>query len=137
MRREAWLRSRAPHARPGPESDQTHRTDSSIDATAEAPGHRPLRQPADRTMTPILFEILNYILAFFLWMLVGRIALALLSGGRKTFFTGVFEKATAPPIFVVRRITPASVPDVHIPILALPLLLALRILITPLAQGAP
>ena len=88
-------------------------------------------------MTPILFEILNYILAFFLWMLVGRIALAILSGGRKTFFTGVFEKATAPAIYVVRRITPAFVPDVHIPILALPLLLALRILITPLAQGAP
>jgi hypothetical protein len=88
-------------------------------------------------MTPILFEIVNYFLAFFLWMLVGRIALAILSGGRRTFFTGVFEKATAPPIFVVRLITPTFVPDVHIPILSIPILLALRILLAPLAQAGP
>ena len=86
---------------------------------------------------PLLFEIVNYVLAFFLWMLVGRLALAILSGGRRTFFTELFEKATAPPVFVVRRITPAFVPDVHIPILALPLLLALRILLAPLAQAGP
>jgi hypothetical protein len=88
-------------------------------------------------MTTILFEIFNYILAFFLWMLVGRIALAILGGGRRTFFTELFEKATAPAVYVVRRITPSSVPDVHIPILTLPLLLALRILIAPLGQPAP
>jgi hypothetical protein len=88
-------------------------------------------------MPPLLFELVNYILAFFLWMLVGRIALTILSGGRRTFFTELFEKATAPPVFVVRRITPASVPDVHIPILALPLLLALRILLAPFAQAGP
>ena len=88
-------------------------------------------------MLPILVEIGNFILAFFLWMLLGRIVLAILSGGRRTFFSELFEKATAPPIFVVRRITPASVPDVHIPILALPLLLALRILLAPLAQTGP
>jgi hypothetical protein len=88
-------------------------------------------------MPPLFFEVVNYILAFFLWMLVGRIALAILSGGRRTFFTELFEKATAPPVFVVRRITPASVPDVHIPILALPLLLALRILLAPFAQAGP
>ena len=88
-------------------------------------------------MPPLLFELVNYILAFFLWMLVGRIALTILSGGRRTFFTELFEKATAPPVFVVRRITPAFVPDVHIPILALPLLLALRILMAPFAQAGP
>jgi hypothetical protein len=88
-------------------------------------------------MPPILFEIVNYVLAFFLWMLVGRIALAVLSGGRETFFTGVFKKATAPPIYLVRRITPAFVPDMHIPVLALPLLLALRILLAPFAQSGP
>jgi uncharacterized protein YggT (Ycf19 family) len=88
-------------------------------------------------MPPLLFELVNYILAFFLWMLVGRIALTILSGGRRTFFTELFEKATAPPVFVVRRITPAFVPDVHIPILALPLLLALRILLAPFAQAGP
>lgn len=88
-------------------------------------------------MLPILVEIVNFILAFFLWMLVGRLVLAIISGGRRTFFTELFEKATAPPVYLVRRITPASVADVHIPILAIPLLLALRILLAPLAQGTP
>jgi hypothetical protein len=88
-------------------------------------------------MPPLLFELLNYILAFFLWMILGRLALAILSGGRRTFMTGVFEKATAPPIYLVRRITPSSVPDVHIPILTLPLLLALRILLAPLGTAGP
>jgi hypothetical protein len=88
-------------------------------------------------MPPLLFELVNYLLAFFLWMILGRVALAMLSGGRRTFMTGVFEKATAPPIYVVRRITPSFVPDAHIPILSLPLLLALRILLAPLGQTAP
>jgi hypothetical protein len=88
-------------------------------------------------MTPLLFAIVYYFVEFFFWMLLGRVALAILSGGRRTFVTGIFEKATAPPVFVVRRITPAFVPDVHIPILAIPLLLALRILLAPLAQGTP
>jgi len=88
-------------------------------------------------MPPLLFEVLNYVLAFFLWMVLGRLALNILSGGRRTFMTGVFEKATAPPIFVVRKMTPAFVPDAHIPILSLPLLLALRILMAPLGQPAP
>lgn len=88
-------------------------------------------------MSVLLFEIVNYVLAFFLWMLLGRLALGVISGGRRTFITGVFEKATAPPIAVVRRITPAVVPDHHIPILSLPLLLALRILLAPLGYPAP
>ena len=88
-------------------------------------------------MPPIVVEIVNFILAFFLWMLIGRIALSLLSGGRRTFFTELFEKATAPPVYLVRRITPAFVPDVHIPILAIPLLLALRIFLAPLGQSGP
>lgn len=88
-------------------------------------------------MTAFLIEIVNFVLAFFLWMMLGRIALVLLSGGRRTFFSGVFEKATAPAFFVVRRLTPAFVPDVHIPILSLPLLLALRILLAPLIAPVP
>ena len=73
--------------------------------------------------------VLLYTIDFFLWMMLGRIALAALSGGRQTFFTDLFRKATAPAFFVVRRITPASVSDFHIPLLSLPLLLALRILV--------
>ena len=73
--------------------------------------------------------VLLYTVDFFLWMMLGRIALAVISGGRLTFFTHLFRKATAPVFFVVRTITPASVSDFHIPILSLPLLLALRILV--------
>ncbi|HZO32085.1 MAG TPA: hypothetical protein VFH48_39515 [Chloroflexota bacterium] len=100
-------------------------------------GPRRRAPPIGKQMGIILAEIVNFILAFFLWMLLGRFVLALLSGGRRTFFTELFEKATAPAIYVVRRITPSFVPDVHIPILALPLLLALRILIAPLVQPGP
>jgi uncharacterized protein YggT (Ycf19 family) len=88
-------------------------------------------------MNAFLFELVNYLLAFFFWMVLGRLALGVISGGRRTFFTGIFEKATAPAVYVVRRITPAFVPDVHIPILSLPLLFALRILLAPFGQPAP
>ena len=81
--------------------------------------------------------VLLYTIDFFFWMMLGRLALAVISGGRRTFFTDLFRKATAPAFFLVRRITPASVSDFHIPILSLPLLLALRILIAPLALPAP
>ncbi len=77
----------------------------------------------------VVATVLLYTIDFFLWMMVGRIALAALSGGRRTFFTDLFRTATAPAFFVVRKITPASVSDFHIPILSLPLLLTLRILL--------
>jgi hypothetical protein len=78
----------------------------------------------------ILAEIVNFTLSFFMWMLIGRLALGLISGGRETFFTTLFRNATLPVTATVRRITPRSVGDGHIPILSLPLLLALRILLT-------
>ena len=80
-------------------------------------------------MLTFLATVLLYTIDFFLWMMLGRIALAVISGGRQTFFTDLFRKATAPAFFVVRKITPASVSDFHIPLLSLPLLLALRILV--------
>ncbi len=73
--------------------------------------------------------LLLYTVDFFFWMMVGRLALAVISGGRRTFFTDLFRKATAPAFFLVRKITPASVSDFHIPLLSLPLLLTVRILI--------
>ena len=88
-------------------------------------------------MSLLFFEVVNYLLAFFFWMILGRLALGIISGGRRTLFTGVFEKATAPAVYVVRKFTPASVSDVHIPILSLPLLFALRILLAPLGQPTP
>lgn len=76
-----------------------------------------------------LVDLLRITFQFFLWMLMGRLALALLTGGRRTFVTGVFEKATFPIVWVVRRITPASVGDGHIPVLSLPLVFTVLILL--------
>lgn len=80
-------------------------------------------------MLTLLATLLLYTLDFFFWMMLGRLALAVISGGRRTFFTDLFRKATAPAFYLVRTITPASVSDFHIPILSLPLLLTLRILV--------
>lgn len=84
-------------------------------------------------MMTIVAQVAYVTVEFFFWMMLGRLALGLLSGGRTTFFTELFRRATYPVIVVVRRITPAFVPDPHIPILSLPLLFALRILLAPLA----
>ena len=86
-------------------------------------------------MVPLLAELAYITVEFFFWMMVGRLVLALLSGGRTTFFTELFRRGTYPVTYVVRRMTPAFVPDPHIPVLSLPLLLALRILLAPLLHG--
>ena len=82
-------------------------------------------------MVTFLLWLAYITVEFFFWMMLGRLVLALLSGGRTTFFTELFRRATYPVTFVVRRITPAFVPDPHIPVLSLPLLFALRILLAP------
>jgi hypothetical protein len=74
----------------------------------------------------VLAKLLAY---FFLWMMLGRVALQVVSLGRRTVFTGVFELATWPVWWAVRRITPGSVADHHIAILSLPLLLTILLLL--------
>jgi len=64
-------------------------------------------------------------------MMIGRLVLGLLAGGRTNFFTELFRLGTLPVFVAVRWITPRFVPDQHIPVLSLPLLLALRILLLP------
>ena len=83
-------------------------------------------------MVTLLAELANFTLSFFFWMIIGRLVLRLLVGNRNNLFTELCRRATFPVIWVVRRITPAFVPDPHIPILSLPLLLALRIMLAPL-----
>ena len=83
----------------------------------------------------LLGYALYVLVEFLLFFMLGRVVLTLLTGGRRTFFSDLMAKATFPAFWVVRRITPRSVGDGHIPILSLPLLLALRILLQPLARG--
>ena len=82
-------------------------------------------------MFEIVYLVLRYTIEFFLWFMVGRIVLRMLSGDKQTFFTELFRKATFPVFWVVRRVTPSSVGDKHIPILSVPLLFALYILMRP------
>ena len=82
-------------------------------------------------MIELAAHVANFTLSFFFWMMVGRLALAVLARGRTNFFTELFRTATMPVFVVVRRITPSAVSDRHIPVLSLPLLLALRILLLP------
>jgi hypothetical protein len=79
----------------------------------------------------VLHLVVRYTVDFFLWFMIGRVVLRILSGGRRTFFTDLFERATFPVFWLVRKLTPAAVGDEHIPILSIPLLLALVILLRP------
>jgi hypothetical protein len=85
-------------------------------------------------MLELLITLLRYTVEFFLWFMLGRVVLGVLSGGKRTFFTDLFRKATFPVFWVVRRLTPASVGDRHIPLLSIPLLIALAILLRPAPQ---
>jgi uncharacterized protein YggT (Ycf19 family) len=85
-------------------------------------------------MASLLAELAYITVEFFFWMMLGRLVLGLLSAGRTTFFTELFRRATYPVVLVVRKITPGFVPDPHIPLLSLPLLLALRILLAPVSR---
>lgn len=85
-------------------------------------------------MMPFVAQLAYVTVEFFFWMMLGRLVLGLLSGGRTTFFTELFRRATDPVVLVVRKITPGFVPDPHIPLLSLPLLLALRILLAPVSR---
>lgn len=80
----------------------------------------------------LLQHVASYTLQFFLWFMIGRVVLAVITGGRRTFITDLFRLATFPPEWVVRRLTPSFVGDGHIPLLSIPLLWALYILVRPL-----
>jgi uncharacterized protein YggT (Ycf19 family) len=82
-------------------------------------------------MLEIVYLVLRYTIEFFLWFMIGRVVLSVLSGGKTTFFTELFRKATFPVFWLVRRITPSSVGDQHIPILSVPLLIAIYIILRP------
>ena len=57
---------------------------------------------------------------------------ALLTGGRRTFVSELFRRATDPWYWLVRKITPGSISDRHIPFLGLLLIVNLRLLLLPL-----
>jgi uncharacterized protein YggT (Ycf19 family) len=83
-------------------------------------------------MIALLAQLLNFALALFFWLIIGRFVLQFLVGGRRNFFTELFRRGTDPLFRAVRWITPRFVGDGAIPWLTLLLLVVLRVLLLPL-----
>ncbi|MGH8875106.1 MAG: hypothetical protein ACRDVM_07630 [Acidimicrobiia bacterium] len=79
-----------------------------------------------------LAHLANALLSLMFWMILGRMVLRLLTGGRENFFTGVFEKGTAPAFAAVRFLTGGRVGARAVPLLALLLVVAGRLMLLPL-----
>lgn len=53
-----------------------------------------------------IVQIVNYTLALFMWLIIGRYILFLLTGGGKGFMMDFFVKFTDPAFRITRRIFP-------------------------------
>lgn len=63
-------------------------------------------------MNIYIYQLINYTLSFFMWMVAGRVLVTLLTGGKQTFINGLFQKITDPVYAVVRTVLPfTKVPD--------------------------
>jgi uncharacterized protein YggT (Ycf19 family) len=93
-----------------------------------------LRGPPPRSQVSLVAQLVNFLLALVFWMILGRILLTAITGGREGFFMGVFRKATDPVYAVVRRVTGGRLGDVAVALVALVLVIALRIALLPLLR---
>jgi hypothetical protein len=82
-------------------------------------------------MVPIVAHLLNFALSFLFWLIIGRYVLKLMTGGRQTFVSDLLQKGTDPWFAAMRKITPRSISDRHIPILGLLMLINLRLFLLP------
>jgi uncharacterized protein YggT (Ycf19 family) len=57
-------------------------------------------------MKIIIIQLINYTLSFIMWMVLGRVLLSLIIGGRQNFATGLFAKLTDPAYRITQRILP-------------------------------
>ena len=72
-----------------------------------------------------------------LGLVIGRYVLRPISLGRETPISALFWRTTDPWFRLVRRLTPSSIGDRHIPILGILLILNLWILVSPLVPTSP
>ncbi len=82
-----------------------------------------------------IIQIVNYTLSFLMWMILGRMLLALIVGNRKNILTGLFEKITEPVFKVMRKMLPFA-NERHIPWLSILLIVIIRIAIIIISQPA-
>jgi hypothetical protein len=80
-------------------------------------------------------QLVNYLLALLFWLIIGRLALTVLTGGRQGFFMGVFVKGTEPVFAVVRMLTGGRLGDRGVALLALVLIVVLRLALLPLLRA--
>jgi YggT family protein len=57
-------------------------------------------------MNIYIIQFINYTLSFFMWMILGRVILTLMLGGRQNVVTGIFAKITDPVYRITRKILP-------------------------------
>lgn len=82
-----------------------------------------------------LVQFLNYTLALAMWMILGRAALGVLTGGRPTPLQTLFDRFTAPAFGLVRRLLP-FVGEKAAPLAAFALLVLLRVALILLTHPA-
>jgi uncharacterized protein YggT (Ycf19 family) len=82
----------------------------------------------------LVAQLLNFALSLVFWMILGRLLLTAITGGREGFFMGVFRKATDPVYAVVRRATGGRLGEVATALVALLLVTVLRIVLLPLLR---
>lgn len=80
-------------------------------------------------------QVLNYTLAVLFWLILGRIALTLITHGRQGFVMGVFVKGTEPVFAAIRFVTGGRIGERGIVVIALVLIVALRIALVPALRG--
>jgi uncharacterized protein YggT (Ycf19 family) len=85
-------------------------------------------------MLTLLGQVANFVLALFIWLIVGRLVLDALVGHRRNLIADLFRRATDPIYALVRRALPGRVSDRWVPVLSILTLLLLRILLLPLLR---
>ncbi|MBI4699531.1 MAG: YggT family protein [Nitrospirae bacterium] len=86
-------------------------------------------------MNIIIFQLINYTLSFLMWMVLGRIILSLIIGGRQNIMTTAFEKVTEPVYRVTQKIFPFAKGG-WTPALAILLIIAARLALVMIFKPA-
>lgn len=85
-----------------------------------------------------IVQIVNYTLALFMWLIIGRYILVLLTGGKKGFMMDFFVKFTDPLYKITRRVFPFF-KEGFVPVATIILILLIRvsvmIIFKPLNKG--
>jgi YggT family protein len=85
-------------------------------------------------MTNTIFQIINYTLAFLMWMIVGRGIFSFFIGNKRgshNFIINIFIILTEPVFKIVKKILP-FIGDEWLPLVSFVLIVLLRILLLPL-----